>query len=275
MSVDNTGEPVVTDKLIVHRRDLPQQTVYSWARDGKMLSAWSADRNVVPVDGTEIHLRIIAFPGGSIREIHLNTSARTHPHDSYEDVLFYQIDGRRVQMCKEHSHEVNPGDVTLEPAGIEHSTYQLIGGLFLEFAFPAPLQPEAEATWINRDQVQAIEVAEWMQDGRTVRGFGDFTVTAPAGAAFYSVRKFDLPRYPLFETTVARGTKLLPRKDLIDQLYYVVSGKLNAMVSDARGEIRDEVMSGDSIRTVGEHSYQFTALEDSVLVHTAIPSSAL
>ncbi len=273
MGVDSPIKQAVTDKLIVHRRDNPQQTVYSWARDGKMLSAQAQDRNVVPIDGTEIHIRRIHFPGGWIREIHLNTSARTHPHDSYEDVLFYQIDGRRVQMCKEHSHEVNPGSVTLEPAGIEHSTYQLIGGLFLEFAFPAPPQPEAEATWIDRDQVQPIQIAEWMDGAKLVRGFGDFTITAPAGAAFYSVRKFDLPRYPLFETSVPRGTELLPRKDLVDQLYYVVSGKLNATITAPEGETRDEVVTGDSIRTVGGHSYQFVALEDSVLVHTAVPSN--
>ncbi len=252
-----------------------------------MHSAWPGDGKEVPVDGTEIKLRIIAFPGGSVREIYLDKGARTHPHDSYEDVLFYQIDGRRVQMCKEHCHELNAGDATLEPAGIQHSTYQLVGGLFLEFAFPAPLQPAAEATWINADQAPTIEVAEWLEDGKTVRVTSTDVLLAPLGAAHYSVRRFELPRYPLFETRIPQGTALLPRIDKVDQLLYVVSGKLNVTMNvtmngtmnvksaDRHGVIRDTVVTGDSLRSVAGHGYHFTALEDSVLVHTAIPSSSV
>ena len=131
MSAYSPGDPPVTDKLIVHGRDVEQMTVYSWARDGTMHSAWPGEGKELPYDATKILVRIIAFPGASMREIYLEKGARTHPHDSYEAVLFYQISGRRVQMVNEHSFEVNPGDMTFEPAGVLHSTYQLVSGLFM------------------------------------------------------------------------------------------------------------------------------------------------
>ena len=248
MSVDSPGEPQITHDLVVHRRDVPQLTVYSWSRDGTMNSAWPGDGKEVPVDGTEIKLRIVAFPGGSVREIFLDKEARTHPHPSYEDVIFYQLDGRRVQMCNERSRECNPGDACLEPVGVQHSTFQLIAGYFVEFAMPGPKLAEPEATWIT-----AAEAGP---------------ATAPEGTPACLVKVFDLPGHPLVETRLARGATLLPRRDALEQMFYVVSGHLRVTLADTQ----DDVVTGDCMRSPAGSDYTFTALEDTVFIQTAVPA---
>ena len=256
MSVDRPGEPDVTEQLVVHRRDVPQLTVHSWSRDGVMHSAWPGDGKQVPVDGTKIHLRIVAFPGGSVREIHLDKEARTHPHLSYEAVLFYQIDGRRVQMVNERSHELNPGDACLQPTGVQHSTFQLIGGLFVEFALPAPLLPDPEATWITAAEAGAPTVPSW------------FAAAGNAGSC--TVRTFDLPGYPLHEIHLSRGSVMAPRREALEQMFYVVKGSMNATLADTRAT----VVTGDCMRCPPGRDFGFTALDDTVFIHTAVPTSA-
>ena len=245
MSVDSPGEPAITDQLIVHRRDVPQLTVYSWSRDGTMHSAWPGDGKAVPVDGCEIKLRIVAFPGGSVREIYLDKEARTHPHLSYEAVLFYQIDGRRVQMVNERSHELNPGDACLQPTGVQHSTFQLIGGLFVEFAFPAPRLPGPEATWIDAGEASVVSAGEGC-----------------------SVKTFDFSGYPLVETSLLRGASVAPRQHAQDQIYYVVSGRMTLSF----GELVAEVGQGDCMRSLAGQTVTFGALDDAVFIQSAIPA---
>ena len=248
MSVDRSAEPEATQQLVVHRRDVPQLTVYSWARQGTMHSAWPGDGKTVPPDGTEIKLRIVAFPGGaSVREIWLDKEARTAPHPSYEAVLFYQIDGRRVQMCNEHSHQVNPGDACLEPCGVQHSTFQLIAGLFVEFALPAPPLPNGEATWIAA---------------------ADARIANPTPGCI--VRTFDLPGHPLYETRLAQGAQIALRSEALDQLFYVVNGRLRATL----GATVEEVETGDCMRCPAGQAHGCTALEDTVFIQTAVPQPA-
>ena len=244
MSVDNPGEPEIRQELVVHRRDMPQLTVHSWSRDGTMLSAWPGDGKVPPVDACEIRLRIVAFPGGSVREIHLDKEARTHPHPSYEAVLFYQVDGRRVQMVNERSHEVNPGDACLQPTGVQHSTFQLIAGLFVEFAFPAPRLPGPEAIWITADAVPAVESAPGVR-----------------------VKTFAFPTYPLHETRLAAGAGVAARRDAADELFYVVSGRMTA----AFGDTQVAVETGDCLRGLKGQGVGFVALEDAVFIRAAVP----
>lgn len=248
MGVDSPGEPKVTSALIVHRRDVPQTTVYSWSRDGTMESAWPGDGKEVPVDGTEIKLRIVAFPCGSVREIWLDKEARTHPHPSYEAVTFYQLDGRRVQMCNERSHEVNPGDACLEPVGVRHSTFQLIAGTFVEFAMPAERLPDPEATWIVAERA----------------GPGVERDDAPGCIA----RTFDLPGHPMIETRLARGAALAGAREPRDRMFYVVGGRLHATIADAD----DEVVTGDCMRCPAGCDYRFEALDDTVVIQTAVPA---
>ena len=253
MSVDSPGEPAITKDLVVHRRDVPQLTVYSWSRDGTMHSAWPGDGKEVPVDGTRIDLRIVAFPGGSIREIFLDKEARTHPHPSYETVLFYQVDGRRVQMCNERSHEVNPGDACLEPVGVQHSTFQLIAGTFVEFAMPALMLPNPEATWITAGEAGS---------GAAPPDWSGITVD---GSPTCIVRTFDLPDHPLIETRLSEGATLPARRVARDQLFYVVRGRLRVKLAD----VDDEVFTGDCMCSPADSDYSFTALEDTVFIQTA------
>ena len=267
MSAYSPGDPPVTDKLIVHGRNVEQMTVYSWARDGKMHSAWPGEGKELPYDATKIQVRIIAFPGASMREIYLEKGARTHPHDSYEAVLFYQISGRRVQMVNEHSFEVNPGDVTLEPAGVLHSTYQLVSGLFMEFAMPAKTEPNAEAVWMTSAEAPMKNIVEWLADGMVTRSMDDASKPAPSGASRYTEKCYAMPGYSLIETTVGAGNLILPHIENVDRLYYLVKGRMTATIAN----IQDIVMAGDTMRSLAGYPCGFSALEDSVLVHTVIP----
>jgi len=270
MSVDNPGDPAPTDQLVVHRKDVEQLTVYSWMREGHMNSAWPGDGKEVPPDGAEIKLRIIAFPGGSVREIWLDKETRTHPHGSYEAVLFYQIDGRRVQMVNEESAQLNPGDACLQPHGVQHSTFTLRAGMFVEFAMPAPQHANPEATWLKASQAQVSNVVEWLDIGKLLSATVETAALAPADASRYAVHTFALPGYPLLETRLAKGTVMLPRSEGSDQLFYVVKGAMHAVLADTAVD----VVTGDSMRSLAGRDYSFTALEDTVFIQTVIRADA-
>lgn len=261
MRNDNPADPPPADALVVHGRDVPQLTVYSWMRDGVMTSAWPGDGKEVPPDGTKIGVKIINFPIGSVREIYLETGARTHPHGSHEDVLFYQIGGRRVQMCEDESGTVDPGDVSFEPHGVEHATYQLIGGLFVEFALPAPRRDGGHGIWIKRADAPVVPCAVW--DGGAAEGPDAYW--APAGAARHERRLFSFPGHDLIETRLPAGTRTAPRSEEHDTLFYVVVGRAEAEIDG----VVTAVEAGDSLRAPRAAPYAFRALEDCVLIQAA------
>lgn len=261
MRNDNPADPAPTDALVVHGRDVPQTIVYSWSRAGQMHSAWPGDGVEVPVDGTRIGVKIINFPIGSVREIWLDTGARTHPHDSHEDVLFYQVTGRRVQMCEAESGTVNPGDVSFEPHGVEHSTYQLISGLFVEFALPAPRRSNARAVWTASGDAHEVPCAVW-RDGSAE---GPDAHWAPAEAKHHIRRIFSFPGHDLIETRLPTGCDTAPRQERHDTLFYVVSGSATARI----GEQLLDAEAGDSLRAPAITPYSFTAQSDAVLIQAA------
>jgi len=261
MSDNSYGDPPITDALVVHDRDLEWTTVYSWMRDGVMNSAWPGQGKNVPPDGTEIGVKLINFPVGSVRAIMMKTSARTHPHGSYEDVLFYQIGGRRVQMCEDESGLLNPGDVSFEPHGVEHSMYQLIAGPFVEFALPAPVRTNGRPVWMKSSEAREIDCAVW--SGGTAEGPDAYW--APSEAKRHVRRFFSFPGHDLIETKLPAGCPTIPRDDVHDTLFYVVSGRL---LADIGGTVTP-VETGDSLRAPKGVRYTFTATDDSVLIQAA------
>ena len=170
-------------------------------------------------------------------------------------------------MVNEHSFEVNPGDVTLEPAGVLHSTYQLVSGLFMEFAIPARAEPNADAVWVTSAEATKRNIVEWLANGIVTRSMADAGEHAPLGASRYTEKCYAMPDYPLLETTVCAGNSILPHIENIDRLYYLVKGRMTATIAN----IQDVVMAGDTMRSLAGYPCGFSALEDSVLVHTVIP----
>lgn len=265
MHNDNPVDPPPTDDLVVHGRDVPQVTVHSWMRDGTMNSSWPGDGKQVPVDATEIGVKIINFPRGSVREIVLKTGARTHPHGSYEDVLFYQISGRRVQMCEADSGTVNPGDVSFEPHGVEHSTYQLIGGRFVEFALPAPERVGGRGMWMPGESATVTPCAVWDEHNTIMSAEGADAHWAPTEALRHERRSFPFPGHELIETRLGAGTRTALRRDVHDTLFHIVSGSARALI----GEREFNVESGDSLRAPAGSDYHFEAVNDVVLIQAA------
>lgn len=265
MHNDNPADPAPTQDLVVPGRSVPQSIVHSWARDGRMFSAWPGDGTVVPHDGTRIGVKIINFPIGSVREIWLDTGARTHPHDSHEDVLFYQISGRRVQMCEADCGLVNAGDVSFEPHGVEHSTYQLIGGLFVEFALPAPRRVNGSGLWTTAAQAHCVTSAVWREGDHIMGVDGADAWWAPPYAGRHQRRFFCFPGHELVETTLPGGAQTAPRTEAHDTLFYVVAGHVAVTI----GEFAAEVEAGDSLRAPAGQSHAFTAMTDSCIIQAA------
>lgn len=255
------GDPAVTDAPIVYGRDIPRMTVHSWMRDGEMQTSWPGQGKNVPPDGTEIGVKLINFPSGSVREILLKTGARTHPHGSYEDVLFYQITGRRVQMCEDDSGMVDPGDVSFEPHGVEHSTYQLIEGVFVEFALPAPERSGGRGTWMKAAEAREIECAVWGEGNAE----GPDAYWAPAAAVRHVRRIFSFPGHDLIETRLPAASRTASRTEAHDTLFYIVSGKLGVEL----GGMQAQVEAGDSLQAIVGTPYAFTAINDAVIIQAA------
>jgi quercetin dioxygenase-like cupin family protein len=264
MHNDNPGDPSPTQQLVVRGRDLPWLTVYSWARDGEMHSAWPGDGKDIPYDATEIGLKLVNFPIGSVRHIVLKTGARTHPHGSSEDVLFYQVDGRRVQMCEDESGIKNPGDVSFEPHGVQHSTYQLIGGLFVEFALPAPRRTGGRPVWIRASEARGIPCATWEGPDGLRWAEGPDAYWSPTEAVPHVRRVFSFPGHDLVETVLPAGSRTPPRSDIHDTLFYVVRGRLRWLLGDC-----EIVEAGDSLRAPAGAEYGLEAIEDAVIIQAA------
>ncbi|WP_336951608.1 cupin domain-containing protein [Sphingobium aromaticivastans] len=259
------GKPPATEALFVPGTALERVRVHSWMRDGHMQSAWPGDTIDVPPDGTPIDVKIINFPIGSIREVHLASGVRTHPHGSYEDVLFYQIGGRRVQMCEEDSGTLNPGDVSFEPHGVEHSTYQLIGGLFVEFALPAPVREDGKGQWLRTDQARDIPCATWEEGGVLHCAEGPDAFWAPMGAHHYVRRLFAFPGHDLIETVLPTGGKTAPRSEANDILFYMIAGAGTMTIGDH--DFR--VQAGDSLRAPAGTSYMIEASDAITIIQAA------
>jgi quercetin dioxygenase-like cupin family protein len=262
MHNDNPADPAPTDALVVHEEDAEQMVVYSWARDGKMHSAWPHEDVEVPYDGTKIFVKIINFPIGSVREVFLETGARTHPHGSYEDVLFYQIGGKRVQMCETDAGQLLPGDASFEPHGVEHSTYQLIEGLFVEFALPAPQRVDGKGVWLRSDEARTIPCAVCEQGGSVMLAEGPEAHWAPESAQRYVRRIFAFPGHDLIETRLDAGIRSGERRYAHDTLLYVVSGKADFRV----GGERFEVKARDTMRVPRGDAFEFVAREAFVVI---------
>lgn len=259
------GNPPPTDALFVPGTSVDQVLVHSWMRDGHMQSAWPGDNTDIPPDGTPIHVKIINFPIGSVREVHLDTGAATHSHPSYEDVLFYQIGGRRVQMCEDETGRLDPGDVSFEPNGVDHSTYQLIGGLFVEFALPAPIRVGGRGQWLRADEAREIVCAVW-DDGTALRhADGPDAFWAPPEAQRHVRRVFSFSGHDLIETVLPASGRTAPRTDIHDTLFYVIAGSGSMKI----GESTFAVAAGDSLRAPAGSAYAMEAGDGITVIQAA------
>lgn len=268
MTEHHHGNPPVTHALHVPASANERVLVHSWMRDGAMQSAWPGDPVPVPPDGAPIHVRIINFPIGSIREVYLDAGVRTHPHPSYEDVLFYQITGRRVQVCEQDTGLLDPGGVSFEPNGVDHSTHQLIGGLFVEFALPAPVRPDGHGAWRRADQAREIACATWVEDGVIRSAEGPDAFWASPHAVRHTRRIFSFAGHDLIETVMPAGSFTLLRQDLHDTLFYVVAGNGAVTIGDEHHVLQ----SADSFRVPAAERYSVSASGDLRFIQAAARS---
>lgn len=259
------GNPPPTDALFVPGAALERVLVHSWMRDEGMQSAWPGDDMPVPPDGTPIYVKIVNFPIGSMREVYLDAGARTHPHPSYEDVLFYQIGGRRVQMCEDETGTLNPGDASFEPHGVEHSTYQLRPGLFVEFALPAPVRPNGRGMWLSADEARVVPCAVWDEDGACRFADGPDAFWAPAQAHRHDRRVFAFPGHDLIETVLPAGGRTGRRTEVHDTLFYVIAGT-GAMTI---GETMFAIVAGDTLRAPATMAYAMQSDSGMTVIQTA------
>ncbi len=265
MSDHHRGNPPATDALFVPGAALERVLVHSWMRPDGMQSAWPGDNIEVPPDGTPIRVKIVNFPIGSMREVHLDTGARTHPHPSYEDVIFYQIGGRRVQMCEEDTGTLNPGDVSFEPHGVDHSTYQLIGGLFVEFALPAPKRTDGRGEWLRADQARTIDCAVWEEAGAIRFADGPDAYWAPANAERHVRRIFSFSGHDLIETVLPAAGRTGARTNIHDTLFYVITGTGSMVIGDQNFSIE----AGDSLRAPAGIGYAMATTEGMTMIQAA------
>ena len=260
-------EPVAD--YILHARDTPMQKVYSWERNGAFFSVYpdEPDKEKPPYDATEIFVRLYPFPGAMVREIYLDARSRTHHHISTEDILFYQVSGRRVQIVNERSREVNAGDASLQISGVWKRVDQIIPGVFIEFSMERPLKEGAEATWVVANEAVVLPVAEWTKDGKSYVVQGVAAAAAPPYASRYKIKTFQMQGYKLHEVRLPKGATIGPRTYSVDTAFYVVKGRMKAEI----GEVRDDVETSDAMRAPGGVAQSFEAMEDTVFLYAPIP----
>jgi quercetin dioxygenase-like cupin family protein len=243
--------PPVTKDVIVHAKDRPMMTVYSWARNGKFTSAFPGDKIEVPYDAAKIDVRIVPFANGMVRLIHFDAGVRTHPNVAHEDILFYQITGRRVQIINDRSSEVNPGDASIQISGVRKRQDQIIAGDMVEFAMPRPKRTDGEGIWVKAGDVQPVQVRD------------------PSGST-YPTKTFKLDRYEMHEVRLAKGDKMAPRTQTDDTYFFVASGKLNATIGATKGVAE----TYDVMQAPAGTPFGFEAAEDTLLVYAPIPKAA-
>jgi mannose-6-phosphate isomerase-like protein (cupin superfamily) len=258
--------PPVSD-LVLHARDTPVLKVYSWERRGEFFSLYWDEAGEPPYDATEIFVRLYPFAGCAVREIHLDAGSRTHHHISHEDILFYQVSGRRVQIVNERSREVNAGDASLQIAGVWKRVDQIVAGVFVEFSLERPHKPGAEATWMSTAEAELTPVAEWRDGPRSFLVQGRAADAAPAHASRYQVRTFAMQGYALHEVSLPKGATMAPPPHPVDCIFYVVSGRMAAEI----GAVATDVETADALRAPAGTAFRFEAREDAVFIYAATP----
>lgn len=269
-SAPTSGMPPRTDALIVHPSDYPILQVHSWERNGKFFSAFPGDPTEVPYDAAEINVRPYYFPEGSVREITMKAGTRTHPNSAHEDILFYQVSGRRVQVINDDSFQINPGDASLQIAGVRKRMDQLIEGVFVEFAVVRPATPGAEGMMIKAADAVETAVAEWSEGGKTVVRREANASSAPRTASRYTVRSFAFPNHELTEVRLPKGATMASQTSDDIRYFYVVSGQLRATI----GDTQDIAEARAAMRAPAGVGHGFEALEDTVLLYAPIPPAA-
>jgi quercetin dioxygenase-like cupin family protein len=257
-----------TDKMVLHGKDVAQTDVYEWERDGVRYNAWPGDGNTPPYDAALLKLRVFSFPTGMIRELFYQKGTRTPPHVSAEDIVMYGISGKRVQIVNDSSHELDPGDVSFHPFGVNHHSESIVAGTQLEFAFPGKLGPGPQAIWISGKDTPEIQAAAWLRDGKQVTAHGDDLKNVPAGASRYSAKIFKFPTVALIEIHLPKGVVTFQHSDDVAGLVYVVKGRLKVHV----GAVDDEVTAGDAVYEPAGIAYRFEAIDDVVLAKVSPPA---
>ncbi len=244
--------------LIIHDRDVKPIIVYAWERDGKFLNAWPGDGVEPPYDATRLELRPFRFPTGHLRKITFADGTRTHPHVNKDDSIMYSVGVQQVEFANRQVNHTHPGDCSLHPESVMHSSHTIVGGIRCEFSFAPQFKSGRDIIPLHARDMMDHEGTEIVEDGRRITIWG---ATDKRGAKF-TAKIFAFPAYTLIEAHLPRGHVIPLHTNAAEKLLYVVKGRLK-ITTDTE---TDELETGDMARMVAGKPFAREALEESVVL---------
>jgi quercetin dioxygenase-like cupin family protein len=267
------AEAPANNAIFIHGKDVKQITVYAWERDGALFHAFAGDGQEIPADAAKYLVRRFQFPGGQFREIYYAKGVQIQPHATHnEDIISYTLSGRRAQIVNDRVWEADAGDFLYYPAGSIHHGEALLDSVNVEIGVAHPDMPGDEGAWVSGNATSETPVAEWLVAGKSRVAYGADAARAPAGAAHYTVKKFNIGRYAVDEVYMPKGTKIAAGLAAVsgDEIMYMVKGRQRVTV----GNTTDEAAAGDAVREVVGQLYASEALEDSIYIALVLSATS-
>jgi quercetin dioxygenase-like cupin family protein len=268
-SVDRETLTAPTEKFVLHRKDIPQVTIYVWDKDGVAREAWPGDAQKPPADAVKLRIRIFPFRDGTLREVQYPKGARVRGITP-DDTSSYLLSGRMIQTVNGVAHAMTAGDASFLSSGVEDVKEAAEASTLLAYHFPAKGAPPVGPTWIKGADVPVKTGAEWATgDDNHAALTPEAIAQAPPEARKFYLRTFLLPRWRIIESRIEQGlTSGWHGGAGATGMLYLAQGR---EVVHYRNGVNEEILPGDVFREppIGEHRTETP--ENVFVIRGAVP----
>jgi quercetin dioxygenase-like cupin family protein len=266
-AVDMKALTTPTDALVLHRKDVPQVTVYVWQNDGVQHEAWPGSAEKPPTDAVAVKERIFPFHDGVLREVMYPKGALLTSIVK-DDTLSYLLSGHLVQTVNGAAHDMRPGDASFLTEGTKDTKQAVEPTTLMVYHFPTNGEPPLDPVWISSKDVPAPPASAWVVDGvYHVAHTPEDIAKAPPEAKQFFLQTYPFPRWKLIISHVEKGLNSGFHSSMSNGIIYLAKGRIHMHYQSG---LNEEIETGDVFREPPTNFVANEAPEDLFLVKVAV-----
>ncbi len=268
-AIDMKALTAPTDKFALHRKDVPQLTVYVWEKDGVTHEAWPGSVEKPPADAVSLKVRIFPFHEGTLREVMYPKGARV-PGTTTDDTSSYLLSGHLIQTVGGVAHDMQAGDASFLAAGVKDVKQAVEPSTLLSFHFPTNGAPPVDPVWISGKDLPVATGAEWAEGDENHAALTPEAIAkAPPDAKKFYLKRFKLPRWAIVESHIEKGlTSGWHGGAGTTGMLYVAKGLEIVHYSDGQNE---KIGPGDIFLEPNTGKHRTETPEDVLVIRGAVP----